>query len=450
MNGRGTAGDELGRRLAAKQARVGVIGLGYVGLPLVRALHGSGLEVLGFDVDPAKVAALAAGESYVDHLGEELWSDLAASPRFGATADFTRLGEPDALVVCVPTPLGPHREPDLSFVLSTAESIGACLRPGQLVVLASTTYPGTTRDVFAPALLGGAPGARGLELGRDVFVAYAPEREDPGRSDPPSNQVPRLVGGLEPRSTELAARLFAHVTERVVEVSSAEAAEAAKIFENVFRSVNIALVNELKVILDAMGLDVWEVVDAAATKPYGFMPFRPGPGLGGHCIPVDPFYLAWKAREVGHPTRFVELAGEINTDMPARVVDRLVHGLNQRHTPIRDARVLVLGLAYKPDVADTRESPSFELIRSLRALGARVDYSDPHVPRTWPARRHDLGMESVELTPERLAASDAVLIATDHSAFDYAAIARHARFVVDTRNAMARFAADMGERLLKA
>ena len=424
----------------------GVIGLGYVGLPLVRALHASGLRVVGFDSDPEKVAALGAGRTYVEHLGPELARDLAASERFEATDDFTRLGEPDALVVCVPTPLGSHREPDLGFVLSTADAIGRTLRRGQLVVLASTTYPGTTRDAFLPRLLAGTD----LEVGRDVFVAYSPEREDPGREHPPAREVPRLVGGVDEASADLACELFARCTDRVVRVSSAEVAEAAKLFENVFRSVNIALVNELKVILDAMGLDVWEVIEAASTKPFGFMPFHPGPGLGGHCIPVDPFYMSWKAREVGRPTRFIELAGEINTDMPARVIERLVHGLNQRHVPVRDAKVLVLGLAYKPDVADTRESPSFELIERLRALGADVSYSDPHVPRTVPVRRHDLGMTSVEPTPEALAAADAVLIATDHSVFDYAAIARHARFVVDTRNAMARFAADLGARLLKA
>jgi UDP-N-acetyl-D-glucosamine dehydrogenase len=443
--------EHLRGKIASREAVVGVIGLGYVGLPLAHTLHVGGLPILGFDIDPAKIEALAAGTNYLKHLGDEMTTDLSRSARFRATTDFERLGEADAVLVCVPTPLGKHQEPDLSYVVKAAESIGRTLRPGQLIVLESTTYPGTTRDEFVPAMVAAAK-ERGvsLECGRDFFVAFSPEREDPGRKTHSTRNTPKLVGGLDDASTELAGQLYECGVENVVRVSSAEVAEAAKLLENIFRAVNIAMVNELKVILTEMGIDVWEVIRAAATKPFGFMPFYPGPGLGGHCIPIDPFYLTWKAREVGRPTKFIELAGEINTRMPHYVIERLAGALNERERPVRGSRVLVLGLAYKADVDDTRESPSFELIHLLRELGAHVEYSDPHVPRTVPVRKHDLGMVSVELTPENLRTFDAVVISTAHKAFDFATVAAHARLVVDTRDAMRPFIAQMGDRLVHA
>jgi len=426
--------ESLLSRIQEREAVVGVIGLGYVGLPLCHALHEGGLSVVGFDVDAAKIESLKGGRNYLEHLGQEMTRALARSERFDATSDFERLGRTDVIIVCVPTPVGPHNEPDLSFIHDSGAAIGRTLRAGQLAVLESTSFPGTTADEFLPAML--ATSARGLECGEDFFVAYSPEREDPGRSSYSTRTIPKLVGGLDPRSTQLAAAVYRHGIETVVEVSHASVAEAAKLLENVFRAVNIALVNEMKVILAAMDIDVWEVVRAASTKPFGFMPFYPGPGLGGHCIPIDPFYLSWKAKELGCPTRFIELAGELNTSMPAYVVERTILALNDAAKPVSGSRVLVLGLAYKPDIDDTRSSPSFELIVRLRKLGARVDYSDPHIPATKPVREYDLALESRPITAESLAEYDVVLIATAHSAFDYALIAEHAAIVVDTRNAM--------------
>jgi len=441
----------LERTLRAKQASVGVIGLGYVGLPLAHAMHAAGLRVVGFDTDEAKIESLSAGRNYLKHLGEALATELAESARFDATTDFTRLAEVDAVLVCVPTPLDAQREPDLSFVLSTARSIGRALRSGQLLVLESTTYPGTTRDEFLPAVLDAAlEVGTSLEPGIDFFLAYSPERADPGRTSHTTATIPKVVGGLDAVSAELAALLYESCVEDVRLVSSAEVAEASKLLENVFRSVNIALVNELKVVLEELDINVWEVVQAASTKPFGFMPFYPGPGLGGHCIPIDPFYLAWKAKQIGRPTRFVELAGEINTEMPAYVIGRLVQALGVNGRDVADSRVLVLGLAYKPDVDDTRESPSFELIAGLAELGAHVDYSDPHIPRTVPTRRHDLKRESVALDAETIRSYDAILIATAHSAFDYGLLAEHAALIVDTRNAMAGFESRLGARLFRA
>lgn len=442
--------ESLKRRIESNQAVVGVVGLGYVGLPLAHALHEGGLPILGFDVDPRKINALAKGENYLHHLGPEMTTTLSTSKRFTATADFARLGEADAILVCVPTPLGKHQEPDLSFVLNTAEMIGKTLRAGQLVVLESTTYPGTTRGDFLPAMLESARHAKHLRAGEDFFVAFSPEREDPGRKSHSTSTIPKLVGGIDARSTELATMLYRKGVKEVIPVSTAEVAEAAKLLENIFRAVNIALVNEMKIVLTEMGVDVWEVVRAAATKPFGFMPFFPGPGLGGHCIPIDPFYLTWKAREVGKPTRFIELAGQINTQMPHYVMDRVSMALNGQGKPVKGARALVLGLAYKPDVDDTRESPSFELIELLRRNGATVDYSDPHVPEALPVRKHDLGMKSVALTPQSLASYDVVLISTDHKKFDYELIARHAKLVVDTRDALRAYEGVMGGRLVRA
>jgi UDP-N-acetyl-D-glucosamine dehydrogenase len=441
--------ETLKQRLSSGGATVGVVGLGYVGLPLAHALHEGGFRVIGFDVDPAKPAALAEGRSYLKHLGPAMFTTLASSGRFEATTDFSRLNEADAVLVCVPTPLGRHQEPDLSFVLGAARDVGRTLRSGQLIVLVSTTFPGTTRDHLLPALLAARPaGAAALESGQDFFVAFSPEREDPGRTSHTTRSTPKLVGGLDPAAGELAAILFRRAIERVVIVSSAEVAEAAKILENVFRSVNIALVNELKMVLEPMGIDVWEVIEAAATKPFGFMPFYPGPGLGGHCIPIDPFYLTWKAREVGKPTRFIELAGEINTGMPHYVVERVAAALNDEGKALRGSRVLILGVAYKPDVDDVRETPAAEIIELLAERGAVIAYHDPHVPVFPPMRRYRIELRSVGLTPAELSQADCVVVVTNHRAIDWGLVARSARLVVDTRNAVRPLPG--GARVVKA
>jgi UDP-N-acetyl-D-glucosamine dehydrogenase len=439
---------ELIERLANHEARIGVMGLGYVGLPLAVTLHEAGARVLGFDEDPAKIESLAEGRTYLHAAGEPIGAELLRSERFEATGDLARLSEVDALCVCVPTPITEDRKPDLTFVLRAAQAIGANLRAGQLIVLESTTYPGTTREAFLPALLE----SQTVELvpGQDVFIAYSPERVDPGRIDPPLSEVPKLVGGVDDASTEVAVALYASAFQDVIPVVSAEVAEAAKLLENTFRAVNIALVNELKTILEALAIDTRDVVDAASTKPFGFMAFEPGPGLGGHCLPIDPFYLSWAAQRVGVPARFIELAGIVNTEMPIHIVDRLCEALRSRGHEIEGARVLVMGLAYKPDVDDTRESPSFELIQTLRERGAEVDYSDPHVPRTVPVRRHDVQLESIDLTPASIASYDAILVATHHSAFDFELVADHAQLVIDTRGALRPFRDRMGDRLVPA
>lgn len=442
---------ELLDRIRNNISMVGVIGLGYVGLPLAHSLHQGGLPVLGFDVDASKIDALAAGRNYLQHLGNEMTKTLSSSSRFDATSDFSRLGECDVILVCVPTPLGKHNEPDLSYVINSALAIGKTLRKGQLIVLESTTYPRTTRDEFLPAMLQAA-GESGntLRCGVDFFVAFSPEREDPGRKDHSTSTIPKLVGGLDDTSTELATAMYAKGITDVVPVSSAEVAESAKLLENIFRAVNIAMVNEMKTILTEMGIDVWEVIRAASTKPFGFMPFYPGPGLGGHCIPIDPFYLTWKAKEVGRPTRFIELAGEVNTAMPAYVIDRLTLAMNAQRKSVAGSRVLVIGLAYKPDVDDTRESPSYELIEKLRELDAHVDYHDPLVPISFPVRKHDLGMKSIDLTESNVSSYDVVLISTAHSCIDYGTIARSAKMVVDTRDAMRSFKDQLGDKLVHA
>ena len=421
---------ELFDKIEAKTARVGVVGLGYVGLPLGLTFCEKGFDVLGFDVDQAKVDVLLGGGTYIVHLGAERVKGALATGRFSPTTDFERLAECDAIAIAVPTPLTLQREPDMRFVVVTAEAIAKRLRRGQLVVLESTTYPGTTDE-----LVRGILERTGLVAGEDFFLAFSPEREDPGNRRFDTKTIPKVVGGIEPDSSRLAVRLYELAVDRVVPVSSARAAEATKLTENVFRAVNIALVNELKVIFDRMGIDIWEVLDAAETKPFGFMRFNPGPGLGGHCIPLDPFYLTWKAREYGVSTRFIELAGEVNVSMPRYVVDKLTAALNTRKKPLNGSKVLLLGLAYKKDVDDTREAPSFELMHLMREAGAVVDYHDPHVPET-PAKRSfpDLAKQhSVPLSPETLARYDAVLVATDHSAVDYALVAEHAQVIVDTR-----------------
>ncbi len=425
----GDAFASLLSRINDKAASVGIIGLGYVGLPLARAFVDGGFSVLGFDVDPAKVERLRRGESYIGHITAEVIRQM--SGRFEATDDFGRLDEPDAIIICVPTPLTETREPDLSYIINSAKAIAARLRPGQLIVLESTTYPGTTRDVVLPLLEAAGPRA-----GRDFFLAFSPEREDPGNPSFSAHAIPKVVGGLEPRSLELAAALYGAVMVEVIAVSTPEVAEACKILENTYRAVNIALVNELKVLYDRMGIDVWEVIEAAKTKPFGFQAFYPGPGLGGHCIPIDPFYLSWVARKHGVTTRFIELAGEINTAMPAYVVSKVADALNERGKPVKGSKVAILGMAYKKDVDDPRESPGFELMDLLLHKGAEVSYNDPHIPELPAMRRYPhLRMTSRPLTPEYLRSQDCVLIATDHSAYDWPWIVEHTQLVVDTRNA---------------
>ncbi|HAU37767.1 MAG TPA: nucleotide sugar dehydrogenase [Phycisphaerales bacterium] len=423
---------QLLAKIEAGKAVVGVIGLGYVGLPLVREFIRGGAKVIGFDVDAAKVKSLMAGRSYIEHIPSQVVREMVRSGRFQATADFRRLREPDAILICVPTPLTKQREPDMTYIVKSTESIAAQLRKGQLVVLESTTYPGTTREVCLPILERG-----GLKVGRDFYLAFSPEREDPGRKDYTTKTIPKVVGGYDRNSLKAAVATYQIALDTVVPVSSCEAAEAAKILENTYRCVNIALVNELKMLFDRMDIDVWEVIRAASSKPFGFTAFYPGPGLGGHCIPIDPFYLSWKAREYGLTTRFIELAGEVNVGMPTFVVLKTMEALNASGKALKGAKVLVLGLAYKKDIDDDRESPSYELIELLKKRGAKVDYNDPHCPVIKPTREHPhlAGMKSVPLTAKSLARYDAVLISTDHSAYDYQFIVDHATCVIDTRNA---------------
>ena len=428
-----TSTAKLLARIENKKAVVGVIGLGYVGLPLIDAFTQAGFTCVGFDIDPKKVDSLSRGQSYIKHIASEQIAGWIRKNRFSATTDMTRLCEPDVLVICVPTPLDEARDPDLRYIVGTAEYIAASLRVGQLVVLESTTYPTTTRDVLVPIL-----NRAGLVIGQEYFVAYSPEREDPGNPKFTAAGIPKVVGGMDQASLSLALTLYGAAVAGTVPVSSCEVAEAAKVLENIYRAVNIALVNELKMLFDTMGIDVWEVINAAKTKPFGFQAFYPGPGLGGHCIPIDPFYLSWLARKYGYTTRFIELAGEVNRSMPLYVITRLADFLNELAKPIRNSRICVLGVAYKKDVDDPRESPSFVLLELLLARGAIVTYSDPHVPSLPAMRHHHLpSMESQTLTPEFLAAQDCVLIATDHTAFDYESIVLHSPMVVDTRNATA-------------
>ncbi len=430
--------DHLSTKIERKTAVIAAVGLGYVGLPLLRAFWDSGFSVIGFDIDQDKIHQLNRGDNYLQHLGPTLVSDMISSGRFEATADFARLNEPDAILICVPTPLDKQQTPDLSFIQQTGADIARTLRAGQLIVLVSTTYPGTTAQLLLPLLQ--RADTPGLQCGHDFFLAYAPEREDPGRRDQTTRTTPKLVGGVDPTSSTLAHALFSQAVEQVIEVSSAEVAEAAKLLENIYRAVNIAMVNELKTLFTTMDINIWEVIEAASTKPFGFQPFYPGPGLGGHCIPIDPFYLSWKARQMGLDTRFIELAGEINRAMPEYVVQRTAWALNRQTRSIKDSKILILGLAYKPDVDDVRESPSFDLIERFQRLGAAVDYHDPHVPSTHKMRHHDLKMTSIELTAQALADYDCVLIATHHSAYDWQMIADNAKLIIDTRNALGKVA----------
>lgn len=430
--------------IAQKTAKVGVIGLGYVGLPLVRTFVAAGFQTIGYDVDSEKVNSLRAGRSYIEHIPSEWIGQCMAEGKFVPTADMDRLAEADVLLICVPTPLNASRDPDLIYVESTAREIATRLRPGQLVVLESTTYPGTTRDVVLPILL-----KAGLTLGKDFFLAYSPEREDPGNPKFTAGNIPKVVGGSDSVSRDLAAQFYRQGTPEVICVSTCEVAEACKILENSYRAINIALVNELKMLFDRMGVDIWEVIDAAKTKPFGYQAFYPGPGLGGHCIPIDPFYLTWLARCHGMATRFIELAGEINTGMPQYVVDRLTGVLNDHEKAIRGSKICVLGVAYKKDVDDDRESPAYALIEMLQQKGAVLSYNDPHIPRLRRSRHFDISMESSPLTAEYLSDQDCVLIVADHSVYDYDFIVRHAKLVIDTRNATKRVVAGR-EKICKA
>jgi UDP-N-acetyl-D-glucosamine dehydrogenase len=423
-------------RFNERRAQIGVIGLGYVGLPLLRTAAQKGFTALGFDIDQVKVGLINAGNSYLHHIGSASLAALRATRRLEATADFSRLASCDAIILCVPTPLTRQREPDLGFIVSTAKTIATYLRPDQLIVLESTTYPGTTREVMRPILE-----RSGLRSGSDFFLAYSPEREDPGNTDFSTGDIPKVVGGDGSQALRLAVALYDQLVVRTVPVGSLEAAEAVKLTENIFRSVNIALVNELKIVFEAMGIDVWEVIEAAKTKPFGYMPFYPGPGLGGHCIPIDPFYLTWKAREFDIATRFIELAGEINTSMPRRVVDKTVTALSEHSArALNGARVLILGVAYKKNVDDTRESPALRIMELLEHGGAVVDFHDPFLATIPSTREYPqfAGRQSMSLSAQTLAQTDVAVICTDHDDVDYACLVERCSLIVDTRNACAR------------
>ncbi|MCW8843285.1 MAG: nucleotide sugar dehydrogenase [Rhodobacteraceae bacterium] len=421
------AAQELIDKLSKREAVIGILGMGYVGQPLALRYSGIGFKVLGFDIDDAKVERLNSGASEIEHISDEA---IAAANKAGmeCTTDFSRAVEADALILCVPTPLNKYREPDLSYVISTAESVMPYLRAGHVLSLESTTYPGTTEEELLPRMEAG-----GLTVGQDVFLVYSPEREDPGNANFTTNTIPKVVGGHTDMCLKVGEALYAPAIDRIVPVSSTKAAEMTKLLENIHRAVNIGLVNEMKVVADRMGIDIFEVIDAAATKPFGFTPYYPGPGLGGHCIPIDPFYLTWKAREYGLHTRFIELSGEINRAMPEYVVGKLIKALNDQQKSLKGSRVMVLGIAYKKNVDDMRESPSVEIMELLRDAGAELQYSDPHVPVFPKMREHSFDLESTPLTAENLAACDAVVLATDHANFDYDLIRQHAPLIVDSR-----------------
>lgn len=408
-------------------SKIGIVGLGYVGLPLMLRFQEEGYKVLGFDIDQFKISRLMEGESYIEHIPSSKIKHAVANG-FEATLDFKRIPEVDAIILCVPTPLNKYREPDLSFVLDTVDSIVPHLRSGQVVSLESTTYPGTTEEELLPRIE-----SKGLKVGTDVFLVFSPEREDPGRDDFTTKTIPKVVGGHTPNCLEVGLALYGKVIDRVVPVSSTKAAEMTKLLENIHRAVNIGLVNEMKIVCDKMGIDIHEVIDAAATKPFGFVAYRPGPGLGGHCIPIDPFYLTWKAREYGVHTRFIELAGEINSAMPSYVVKKIAKAMNERKKSINGSKILILGISYKKNVDDMRESPSVFLMEKLRAEGAVIDYSDPHVPVFPKMREHKFDLKSVALTVETLKSYDCVVLTTDHEKFDYDLIIKSANLVIDTR-----------------
>jgi len=419
--------DKVQKRLAT----VGVIGLGYVGLPLAREFLRAGFPVLGFDVDGKKVEMLRGGESYIKHVDSGFLQEQVKAGRLKVTSDPSRLGEADAILICVPTPLGRHKEPDLSYVLTTTRDVARVLRRGQVVVLESTTYPGTTDEEMLPLLE-----ESGLKVGEDFFLGYSPEREDPGNEEFSTGTIPKVVSGVTGNCLKVVQALYDQVVVKTVPVSSTRVAEATKILENTYRAVNIALVNELKVVFERMGIDVWEVIEAAKTKPFGFHPFYPGPGLGGHCIPIDPFYLTWKAKEYDIHTRFIELAGQVNTNMPYYVVDRTIKALNERGVSIKEARILIVGVAYKPDVDDDRESPAFVIMDLLEELGALVAYHDPYIPRLRLGRRCRKSRESVSLSPRTLKGYHCAVVVTDHRVIDYGLLLENIDLVIDTRNAL--------------
>lgn len=454
---------KLLEKINDQTAIVGVIGLGYVGLPLSLEFALKGFNVMGFDLDEKKIKFISEGESYIKHISSEKIKLAVESGKFTSTSDFSRLKEPDAIIICVPTPLDEHREPDMSFVVNTAKTVSQYIREGQLIVLESTTYPGTTEEILLPMFEkqvrkpelepAGMPGeengkddpgeetineGRVMKVGEDFYLAFSPEREDPNNQDYSTSTIPKVIGGVTPGCLEAAQALYSQVIAKTVPVSSTRVAEAAKLLENIYRSVNIALVNELKLVFDKMNIDVWEVIEAASTKPFGFHPFYPGPGLGGHCIPIDPFYLSWKARENDSSTRFIELAGEINTFMPYYVVEKAFEALNMQKKPLNGSKVLILGAAYKRDIDDTRESPSLKLIEIFREKGAVVDYNDPYMPKLPRTRKYNFDMVSADLTEENLARYDLIVLSTDHSDYDYSFISECASLIIDTRNAFGK------------
>ncbi len=436
--------EKLMDKILDRTATVGIIGLGYVGLPLLIRFGEAGFPLLGFDVDSRKIDALLHGKSYIKHIPMEPINRFLGARQLDVTLSFDRLAEADCILICVPTPLTEKMEPDLRYVLTTTETVAQHLRPQQLIVLESTTYPGTTDEIMLPRLQ-----QDGLKVGEDFYLAFSPEREDPGNKSFHTGNIPKVVGGITPQCLERARTLYEFAVTKVVPVSSTRVAELTKLLENIYRSVNIALVNELKVLTHRMGIDLWEVIDAASTKPFGFTPFYPGPGLGGHCIPIDPFYLSWKAREYDFTTRFIHLAGEINVSMPYHVLEQTVEALNQDSKCLNGSKILVLGVAYKKDIDDDRESPSYAIMDLLLERGAQIFYNDPHIPKLKPGRKHQYRLESVELSEELLREMDAVMILTDHSAYDYGWIAEHSTLVIDTRNATKHVTKGYG-RIVKA
>ena len=418
---------DLINKLNDKTAVIGIVGLGYVGIPLSLRFAEIGYKVFGFDIDPEKAEKIAAGQTYIKHIPDTA-IQAATNAGFEPTTDFSRAAEADALILCVPTPLDNHREPDLSFVINTMDSLVPYLRAGQVISLESTTYPGTTDEELKPRIE-----STGLVIGHNVFLVYSPEREDPGNARFSTQTIPKVCGADTDACQQVGVALYGHVIDKVVPMSSTRAAEMTKLLENIHRAVNIGLVNEMKVVADKMGIDIYEVIDAAATKPFGFVPYYPGPGLGGHCIPIDPFYLTWKAREYGINTRFIELAGEVNSAMPTYVVGKIIQGLNQHKKSINGSRILMLGIAYKKNVDDMRESPSVEIMQQMQNHGAIVEYSDPHVPVFPKMRRYSFDLKSVDLSGDALAGYDCVVLGTNHDAFDYTQIQQHGRLIVDTR-----------------
>jgi UDP-N-acetyl-D-glucosamine dehydrogenase len=418
--------------MTKKAPFVGIVGMGYVGLPLAREFVARGAKVIGFDINEENVKKLNSGQSPLKHIPSSDIANMVKSGRFNTTTNMKLMSKPDALIICVPTPLTKNREPDMTYIVVTCETISKYLRKEQLVVLESTTYPGTTREVMKPILE-----KSGLKAGKDFYLAFSPEREDPGNKNYRTATIPKVVGGYDKKSLQVALDIYKYAIDKTIPVSSCDVAESAKILENTYRCVNIAMVNELKQLFDRMGIDVWEVINAAGTKPFGFQKFYPGPGLGGHCIPIDPFYLTWRARQFGMPTKFIELAGEINTAMPHYVVARTLEAMNKRKKSLNGSKVLVLGLAYKKDIDDVRESPSIELIEILKEKGAKVDYNDPYIPHTHKMREHNLKMRSKPLSAKMLKGYDIVMISTDHSCYDYNMIVKNSKMVVDSRNATA-------------